>query len=92
MSYQCSVCSKKIEGDLLIYVDHTEKHIAEKIKADHPEWKETDGICQPCLEYYHKELKGDHSQDAFWSQTQCAARRKAISNFFAGIVNKFKTK
>jgi len=32
MEYKCSTCNETIEGDLLVYIDHTEKHIMDEIK------------------------------------------------------------
>ena len=88
MSYLCSVCKLKVDGDLLVYVSHTEEHIAATIKAKHPEWKESEGICKPCLDYYYKQMRGDHSSDGFWSKAQCSARRSKILNFLRGVFNK----
>ncbi len=33
MEYKCSTCNEEIDGDLLVYMDHTEKHIVDEIKA-----------------------------------------------------------
>jgi len=59
MEYKCSLCEKKIEDDLTVYIDHTEKHIVEEIQSDHPEWVNEDGICPKCVDYYRKQMKGD---------------------------------
>ena len=59
MEYKCSVCSESIDGDLLVYVDHTEQHIMDEIKLNHPDWVENDGICQKCVDYYKKQMKGN---------------------------------
>jgi len=59
MEYKCSVCKNEVEGDLLVYIDHTEKHIMDEIKASHPDWVEKDGVCQKCIDYYKNQLKGD---------------------------------
>ena len=58
MEYKCSTCSEKVDGDLLVYIDHTEQHIMDEIKVSHPEWEETDGICQKCVDYYKGQMKG----------------------------------
>lgn len=63
MEYTCGVCGEKVEGDPSEYVNHTEKHIVDAIQSDHPEWGGEDGVCQKCLEYYHKQLKGDSSPE-----------------------------
>ncbi|VAX36245.1 hypothetical protein MNBD_UNCLBAC01-1427 [hydrothermal vent metagenome] len=61
MNYQCSVCHKEIQGDMFTYIEHTEKHIIDEIKASHPEWVENDGLCKKCMEYYQNQLKGKKS-------------------------------
>lgn len=58
MEYICEVCGKKMAGDSLVFIGHTEKHIVDIIKRKHPEWVEKDGICRKCLDYYKEELKG----------------------------------
>ena len=61
MDYQCSVCDEKVKGGLLVYIDHTEKHIVDEIKAKHPEWAEKDGICPKCVDYFKEQMKGNSS-------------------------------
>ena len=56
MKFICSTCDKEIERDMLIIIDHTEKHIVDVIKEQHPEWVESDGICKKCYEYYKQQL------------------------------------
>jgi len=56
--YHCSVCGKAVSNDLKILIQHTEEHIVDIIKKKHPEWIEKDGVCQKCVEYYRKQLKG----------------------------------
>jgi len=56
--YHCSVCGKAVSNDLEILIEHTEEHIVDIIKKKHPEWIEKDGVCQKCVEYYRKQLKG----------------------------------
>ena len=59
MEYQCSVCGEKIKNDVLLYINHTEKHVIDEIKDKHPEWAEKDGLCQKCVDYYKGQLRGD---------------------------------
>ena len=59
MEYKCSLCSEKVDGDLLVFVDHTEKHIIDEIKVKHPEWADEDGVCKPCVEYFRSQIKGE---------------------------------
>jgi len=63
MEYKCSVCDKRVEGDLLVYIDHTEDHIMDEIKAKHPDWVQEDGICQKCVDYFKAQLRGDSSAE-----------------------------
>jgi hypothetical protein len=58
MNYRCPVCGEEVCEDIHEYMDHTERHIIDIIKKDHPEWVEKDGLCRKCREYYEKELKG----------------------------------
>lgn len=59
MGYKCSLCSETIEDDLLVYIDHTEKHIIDEIRAKHPEWADKDGVCPKCVQYFKAQLRGD---------------------------------
>jgi hypothetical protein len=61
MAYQCSICQEVVKGDLLVYIGHTEKHIIDEIKSNHPDWVEKDGVCQKCVDYYKKQMKGNFS-------------------------------
>ncbi len=59
MAYTCSVCNEKVEGDLIVFTEHTQDHIVELIKEKFPDWVEENGICQKCLNYFQSQLKGD---------------------------------
>ena len=59
MEYTCSVCNKNVEGDLLVYINHTEEHIIDEIRTKHPEWETKDGLCKKCVDYYRQQMKGD---------------------------------
>ena len=83
MEYLCSVCGKKVPGDMMVYMDHTERHVIDLIKMDHPEWVEKDGACRKCVEYYKGELKGGLFGDA-----KCAQRRRKLRSLFS-FVGKF---
>lgn len=87
MEYQCSVCHQKVSGDMLIYKEHTDKHILELVKLDHPDWVDDGGICQQCVAYYQKELRGGVFGDA-----ACAKRRRATKSFFQTITGLLKGK
>jgi len=60
--YTCPLCQKKLERDLVLFTDHTNDHIIEAIKKDHPEWVQADGVCEPCTEYYKMQLSGEFEE------------------------------
>lgn len=62
MEYICPVCGKKVASDLKAYIGHTEGHIVDIIKTRHPEWIEKDGLCDKCLDYYRRQIKGDSAR------------------------------
>ncbi|MCK9554950.1 hypothetical protein M0R36_03925 [bacterium] len=51
---KCPICNKRISSDVLTVKLHTEEHIVEEVKKNHPEWIEKDGVCPICLEHYKK--------------------------------------
>ncbi len=83
--YQCDLCGQKVSGDMIVYVDHTQKHVIDLVKYDHPEWVETSGVCRKCLEYYQNEIKGSIFKDA-----DCALRIRKTKNIFSWIAGLFK--
>ena len=80
MEYQCGVCGQKVGHDMIVYIDHTEKHIVDVIKSEHPDWVEKNGLCVKCLSYYRGELK-----EGFFSEAQFAARRENVKKFFGSL-------
>jgi len=57
--YQCPICGEPIDKDIAVYIDHTEQHIVDEIKKDHPNWGGQDGTCRRCLEHYRGQMRGD---------------------------------
>jgi hypothetical protein len=45
-----------MERDLLVFVKHTDSHILEELKKQHPEWITQEGFCLKCLEYFKKAM------------------------------------
>lgn len=80
MEYRCAACGEVFSHDLLVYVDHTEKHIVDLLKHDHPEWVEKDGICRQCLEYYRAELRGSIFKDA-----ACVLRKRKVTGIWKKV-------
>jgi len=85
MEYTCSVCKKEIQGGLVRFTEHTEKHIIELVKHDHPEWVEADGLCPACAQYYHHEIEGSVFKDA-----PCALRARKVKNFWERLTRLFR--
>ena len=56
MDFICSVCSKKLPRELLVIIPHTEEHIINEIKKQHPKWATADGVCAKCYEYYKEQM------------------------------------
>ena len=57
--YTCPTCGEKMERDLSLFMDHTDKHIVDEVKKMHPSWVTEDGFCADCLEYYKKARLGE---------------------------------
>ena len=85
MEYQCGLCGAKISADMLVYREHTNKHIVELIKVDHPDWADKDGVCKKCVEYYESELKGSVFHDM-----ACVKRQRTIKRIFQKISDLFR--
>ncbi|MDP8212740.1 MAG: hypothetical protein P9X22_05545 [Candidatus Zapsychrus exili] len=58
MIYVCSICKEEVNGDSLAYIKHTEGHIVDYIRTQHPEWEKEKGVCKKCHQYYIDELRG----------------------------------
>jgi len=57
--YKCPLCGKEVERDVTLFLDHSNEHVIDAIKKDHPDWVESDGTCQPCADYFEKQLSGE---------------------------------
>jgi hypothetical protein len=56
--YKCPLCGREMSRNLAVYLDHTQQHVIDQIKKEHPEWVAEDGACKPCAEYYKIQLSG----------------------------------
>ena len=61
MGYRCPLCDKEMERDLILFLDHTDQHVIDRIKLAHPEWVAEDGACKPCVAYYKSQISGEES-------------------------------
>ena len=61
-SYQCPMCGRSMDRNLILFLDHTNQHVIDQIKKKYPEWVAEDGICKPCADYYTLQLKGELSE------------------------------
>ncbi|MGE0266983.1 MAG: hypothetical protein AB7S78_00825 [Candidatus Omnitrophota bacterium] len=85
MPYTCSVCNQTVSGDLVYFKEHTDRHIIDLVKHDHPDWVDTNGLCPQCVEYYRSEINGSIFKDA-----ACALRIRRTKSFFGQITNFFR--
>lgn len=58
-TYTCPTCGEKMERDLSLFIDHTEKHIVDELKKQNPAWITQEGFCPKCLDYYQKARRGE---------------------------------
>lgn len=61
-NYQCPMCGRNMDRNLILFLDHTNQHVIDQIKKKYPEWVAEDGICKPCADYYTLQLKGELSE------------------------------
>ncbi|PIP67987.1 MAG: hypothetical protein CO035_07500 [Candidatus Omnitrophica bacterium CG_4_9_14_0_2_um_filter_42_8] len=56
MDFICPVCNKNLPREILVIIPHTEEHIVDEIKKQHPDWSAEDGICEKCYRYYKEQM------------------------------------
>jgi len=59
MDFICPTCNESMSRDLLVVMSHTEEHIIDVVKKNHPSWIEKNGLCKRCYEHYKKQLHPD---------------------------------
>lgn len=52
----CPVCREPVDRLLYRYHLEGEQRIIAQIREQHPGWKESDGACGRCVDYYHTEI------------------------------------
>jgi len=57
MKYKCQICDREIDDYASLAHIKAEEYLIDLIKRDHPEWKEKNGTCKKCIEYYKKLVK-----------------------------------
>ncbi len=50
----CLLCGRTLTDRALH--DRLEESVLASIRAEHPEWSDGDGACQPCIQHYRKLL------------------------------------
>ncbi len=48
----CPLCGSEISREHFHAHFETEKYVLDRISKEHPDWKQSDGGCRRCLEYY----------------------------------------
>ena len=51
----CLLCGRTLTDRALH--DRLEESVLASIRAEHPEWSDGDGACQPCVQHYRKFLR-----------------------------------
>lgn len=41
----CPNCDEYVDSDLKVFLGHTDRHVIEALKAQFPDWVESDGAC-----------------------------------------------
>lgn len=59
MDYICPTCGKHLSRELSQIIPHTEEHIIEAIKKNHPEWDKKGDVCKKCYDHYKKQMGKD---------------------------------
>ncbi|RJP74604.1 MAG: hypothetical protein C4532_01960 [Candidatus Abyssobacteria bacterium SURF_17] len=48
----CPLCGSEVSRESFKLHFDTEKYVLNRISQEHPDWKESDGSCKKCLQYY----------------------------------------
>jgi hypothetical protein len=56
-TYTCPSCGEIMERDLSLFMDHTDRHIVDEVKKQHPAWITQDGYCPKCLDYFKRAMR-----------------------------------
>lgn len=56
-TYECQICKRIIDKNNALTHVKAEEYLLNLIKKDHPEWKEENGACKKCVEYYRELIK-----------------------------------
>ncbi len=57
-TYTCPTCGEKMERDLSLFMEHTDKHIVDEVRKQNPAWVTKEGYCPKCLEYFKSQMTG----------------------------------
>ncbi len=53
---ECPLCKEGVEKLLYRYHIESERQVIERIKKENPQWTESDGICNRCIDHYHVQV------------------------------------
>lgn len=56
-TYTCPTCGESMERDLVLFVEHTDRHILAALKKNQPAWITKDGYCPKCFEYFKRQMR-----------------------------------
>ena len=55
--YVCPICNRRVDEKTALTHIKAEEYLLELIRKDHPEWKEGQGACPKCMDYYRQLIK-----------------------------------
>jgi hypothetical protein len=55
--YVCPICNRQVDEKTALTHIKAEEYLLELIRKDHPEWKEGQGACPKCMDYYRQLIK-----------------------------------
>ncbi|MBP7216340.1 MAG: hypothetical protein KBA46_03540 [Candidatus Omnitrophica bacterium] len=50
----CPICKKHEHAIVVSICNEAKEYVLKRIRLDHPEWIEKDGLCTRCKDYYEK--------------------------------------
>jgi hypothetical protein len=76
-----------MERDLSLFMEHTDKHIADEVMKRHPNWVTKEGFCPKCLEYFKKAMRDPEAVAAAESlETTNISPKEVRQRFVVGAI------
>lgn len=90
-SYTCPTCGEKLERDLTRLYEHTDQHIVDAIKKQHPEWVAENGFCKRCMSHFRDAIRQSHEggKPATVNITLAGSRRRIVQSAISALLAAF---